>query len=372
MIIKNVLVFKDTNYFTPGQIIIENGRFCNSASSEHEVLDGKGCYAIPGLIDIHFHGSMGYDFCDASVEAIAAIADYQAQQGITAIAPATMTLPKDLLSQIMSTAASYTNTSGATLVGINMEGPFISADKKGAQASTHIIPCDSNLFRELQMASNGLIKLVDIAPEESGAMKFIQDLKDEVHISLAHTNADYITAKQAYDLGACHATHLYNAMSPFSHRDPGVVGAARDSSCMVELICDSVHIHPSVVRATFQMFGANRIVMISDCIRATGMPDGQYTLGGQDVTVIGNHATLTDTGSLAGSVTNLMDCLRIAVKQMGIPLETAVTCSTINPARAIGIEENYGSISTGKIGNVVLLNSDLQVEKTIINGMIYH
>lgn len=174
-------------------------------------------------------------------------------------------------------------------------------------------------------------------------------MKDKVHISLAHTNADYDTAMAAFDAGADHAVHLYNAMPSFTHRTPGVVGAVSDSVHVdAEMICDGVHIHPSVVRATFKMLGADRIILISDSMRATGMPDGQYTLGGLDVNVADGKATLVSNGALAGSATNLFECMKTVVKKMGIPLETAVACATENPARCLGISDEYGSISPGK------------------------
>ena len=199
-------------------------------------------------------------------------------------------------------------------------------------------------------------------------MDFIEALKDEVHISFAHTLADYDTAKKGYDLGADHATHLYNAMPAFTHRAPGVIGAAHDSShCFVELITDGVHIHPSVVRTTFDMF-KDRVVLISDSMRATGLDDGEYTLGGQAVKVEGNVATLVSDGALAGSVTNLMDCVRVAVQKMDIPLETAIAAATINPAKSVGLDDKYGSIKVGKVGNVVLLNEDLSLKEVIVNG----
>lgn len=374
MIIKNVSVFGEDHVFHPGEIRIKDGVFVStsegSGDASEELIDGEGCYAIPGLIDIHFHGCVGHDFCDGTLEALEAIATYEASVGVTAIAPASMTLSAEELEGIMRTAASYAANpvkGGADLVGINMEGPFISPSKKGAQAAKHIIPCNVELFRHLQKQANGLIKLVDIAPEEPGAMEFIDAVKDEVAVSVAHTAANYDIAKEAYDRGARHATHLYNTMPPFSHREPGVVGAVHDSKhAMAELICDGIHIHPATVRATFDMLGADRMVLISDSMRAAGMPDGQYTLGGQDVTVNGNRATLVSDGNLAGSVTNLMDCVRTAVKEMGIPLETAITCATINPAKAIGIDDRYGSIAPGKVGHVVLLDKELRLKKVIL------
>lgn len=368
MIIKNVLVYTEDKYFEEGTIYIENGMFAESANDDI-VIDGQGCYAIPGLVDVHFHGCMGADFCDGTPEAIATIAEYEASQGVTTIVPATMTLSEEELMKIMTNAGAYKSEKGAVLAGINMEGPFISAAKKGAQAATHIRKPDVEMFRKLQQASNGLIKLCDIAPEEEGAMEFIEAVRDEVNVSFAHTMANYDTAKKGYELGACHATHLYNAMPPFAHRDPGVIGAARDSEhVMVELICDGVHIHPAVVRATFEMFGEDRVVMISDSMRATGLSDGLYTLGGQDVKVVGKLATLVSDGAIAGSATNLMDCVRTAVLEMDIPLETAIGCATMNAAKSVGLYDKYGSITPGKVGNVVLLNYDLSLNTVIMNG----
>ena len=369
MQIKNVKVFTEEKQFQQGEIAIADGVFAKEADGE--VIDGEGCYAIPGMVDVHFHGCVGYDFCDGTEEAIAEIAKYEAAQGVTTIVPATMTLPEERGMEMSKIAGNYKATEGADLAGINMEGPFISPGKKGAQASTHIVKPDIAMFRRLQEAANGLYRLVDIAPEVDGAMEFIEELKEEVNISFAHTLADYDIAKKGYDLGANHATHLYNAMPPFSHRAPGVIGAAHDSAhCMVELITDGVHIHPSVVRTTFDMFGDDRVVLISDSMRATGMPDGEYTLGGQAVQVRGNRATLVEGGALAGSVTNLADCMRVAVKEMQIPLESAVAAATMNPAKSVGLYDKYGSITEGKVGNVVLLREDLSLKAVIQNGRV--
>lgn len=373
MLIKNVQVYTEEKKFETGEIVIENGVFSAGESSDNEVLDGEGCYAIPGLIDIHFHGCKGYDFCDGTEEAIEEIAKYEASVGVTAMAPATMTLPLETLDEILGTAAKYNQGvhDGADLIGINMEGPFISRVKKGAQDETYIIPCDVEVLHRFQKAANGLVKYIGVAAEEEGAMEFIEAVKDEITVSLAHTNADYETAKLAYDKGASHATHLYNAMPAFSHRAPGVIGAVADSShVMAELICDGVHIHPATVRTTFKMLGGDRIIFISDCMRATGMPDGLYTLGGLEVDVKGNKATLVSDGALAGSATNLLDCMRTAVKEMGIPLETAVACATVNPAKSLGEYDKYGSITPGKRGNVVLLDKELNLKAVVKDGKV--
>lgn len=379
MIIKNVKVYTESMEFVSKEIAIRDGRFAEvkDADPAEEVLDGEGCYAIPGLIDLHFHGCKGYDFCDGTKEAIARIAEYEASVGVTAIAPATMTLPVNELEEILAVAAKYKkeNASGgqgaADLVGVNMEGPFISEAKKGAQDERNIISCDAGICRRFLNASEGLVKFVGIAPERNeNAQEFIRQMKDEVHISLAHTNADYDTAMAAFEAGADHAVHLYNAMPAFTHRKPGVVGAVSDSAHVnAEMICDGVHIHPSVVRATFKMLGADRIVLISDSMRATGMPDGQYTLGGLDVNVAGGKATLVSNGALAGSATNLMECMKTVVKVMGIPLKTAVACASMNPAKCLGIYDEYGSIAPGKKGNVVLLDQDLELKAVVKDGI---
>lgn len=374
MIIKNVQIFRPDKTFETGDLAIKDGVFVPPEEGEGTVTDGKGCYAIPGLIDIHFHGCKGQDICDGSIDAIRTIAEYEASVGVTAIAPATMTLPVGTLEEVLRTAAAYCGVQGETeaeFVGINMEGPFISKAKKGAQDASYIISPDKAVFDRFQKAAGGLVKYIGIAPEAEGSMEFVDVLKDEVNVSLAHTNADYETAKEAFDRGACHVVHLYNAMPAFTHREPGVVGAAYDSKhCMAELICDGVHIHPAVVRATFDLFGDDRIILISDSIRATGMPDGEYTLGGQAVQVTGNRAKLVADGALAGSATNLMECLEIAVKEMHIPLESAVACATINPAKSLGIEDRYGTLEEGKTASLVLLNRNLEVEQVILRGKV--
>lgn len=374
MIIKDANIFTQDNRFVKGSVVVEKGRFVSIAEQpEHagevmKVIDAKDLYMIPGLVDIHFHGCMGADMCDGTKEALDVITQYEASVGVTSVCPATMTIPKDELSAVMKNAGAYAYHGGAHLVGINMEGPFISPAKKGAQAAENIMHCDYEYFNQLQDAAGGLIKLVDIAPEEAGAMEFIDKVKGKVVVSLAHTASDYDTAMEAIAHGASHATHLYNAMPPLNHRNPGVIGAVRDSdSCHVELICDGVHIHPSVIRATFAMFGAQRMILISDSMRATGLDDGEYTLGGQPVTVKGNLATLHD-GTIAGSATNLMDCMRFTVKHAGLPLETAVMCATANPAKEIGIFDEVGSIAVGKKADFVLLDQDLNLAGVYIDG----
>ena len=374
MIIKNGNVFQEDGSYKVTDLYIENGRL---VASEEEVtdkteLDASGLKVLPGLVDIHSHGAVRHDFSDADVDGLKVILQYERSQGVTSYCPTSMTLPKEELLKIFQTAKDVDqDETCARIVGINMEGPFLDPAKKGAQDERNIIPCDVEVCERFLKASEGLVKFIGIAPEESEeAISFIKSVKEKVNVSLAHTNADYETAKAAFEAGANHAVHLYNAMPPFSHRAPGVVGAVYDCKhVMPEIICDGIHIHPATVRATFEMMGADRMILISDSMRATGMPDGQYTLGGLDVKVVGKLATLVSDGAIAGSATNLMDCMRTVVKEMGIPLETAVACATMNPAKSLGVYEEYGSITEGKKANIVLLDKDLELQAVIKDGV---
>lgn len=377
MIIRNACVYTEEGRFEAKNIYIEGTEFADQPRQEKEVLAGEGCIAIPGLTDIHFHGCMGADFSDGNMRALDEIAGYEAKNGITTIVPATMTLPEELLQQSCEVACEFRKQQEvgkkekkAVLCGIHMEGPFVSEEKLGAQNPDYVRRADQKMFDRMQEKSGGMIRFVDIAPETDGAMDFIRDNKKRTVLSLAHTGADYDTAGKAFAAGACHVTHLYNAMTPFTHRNPGVIGAAVDAKAEAELICDGVHVHPSAVRMALKLFGEDRIIFISDSMRAAGLKDGTYTLGGQKVEVKGRYARL-ENGNLAGSVTNLMDCLRWAVKVAGIPLTTAVKCAAVNPAKSAGIYEKYGSITPGKAANLVLLRKeDLSIKSVILNGEI--
>lgn len=366
MVIRNASCFRSDGSFQVRDLCIEDGKFVSTAGGE--VLDAEGLTAIPGLVDVHFHGCVGHDFCEGTPEAIEAITRYEASVGVGAVCPATMTFPEEVLGKIADTAAAWrTADGGAELVGINMEGPFIAESKKGAQNAAYLHRPDADMFRRLQKRANGLFRLCDIAPEVEGGLACIRGIANEVRVSLAHTAADYETAKQAFQSGAKQVTHLYNAMQPYTHRAPGLIGAAYDFAETVELIADGVHVHPAAVRLTFSAFGDERVILISDSMMAAGMPDGQYELGGQPVTVRGNLATLAD-GTIAGSATNLLDCLRTAVREMGIPLGSAVKAATVNPAKAVGVYDRFGSLDTGKVANVILLDGELNVKSIILRG----
>lgn len=373
MIIRNAKVYTPQHTFAVQDLVIRNGRIVPHAMAEpgEQVIDADGLYALPGLVDIHFHGAVGHDFCDADPEGLQAIADFEASKGVLAICPATMTFSEEILNGIMDVAAAHKNERGADLVGINMEGPYISPKKVGAQNPKYVMGADAGMFRRLNERSGGLIKLVDVAPEEPGNLDFIKECSKEASISIAHTCTDYDTAKAAFAAGANHMTHLYNAMPGINHRDPGPIIAALEEGAMVELITDGVHIHPAMVRFTFSTFGDDHVVLIADSMMACGLPDGAYSLGGQAVTVRGPRATLTEhPDTIAGSATCLYDCMRHAVREMGVPLESAVRAASENPARCIGVDADYGSLAEGRYGNVILADADLNIKTVIRHGEV--
>ena len=372
MLIKNGLIFDLQEGFV-ARDLFTNGSTLSSASSDDTVLDAEGCYVIPGLVDVHFHGSCGEDFSDATLEGLQKIADYELSEGVAYICPAGMTLPEEQLTEICKTAKAFAETSrsGAELVGIHLEGPFLSEGKKGAQNGAYLRDPNAAMLLRLQEASGGLVKLVTMAPERDGAMELIDAAtQNGITVSVGHTTADYDTAKAAFDAGARHCTHLYNGMNSLHHRQPTVLGAAFDHpEVKAEIICDGIHIHPTVIRMTWALYGAHRMILISDSLRCCGMPDGRYMLGGQDIVVNGNRATLADNpNTLAGSNTSLLGCLRTAI-QFGIPVADAVRAATYNPAEAIGMTHRIGSLEEGKDATFLLLDKEtLEMKALVFKG----
>ena len=366
MIIKGGKVFQEDGSFLEQAIYINDHRLVDKAEyqDDGEVIDAEGLLVLPGLVDIHSHGAAGEDFSDGNSEGLKKILQYEKRCGITSYCPTSMTFPKERLRQIFASIKGAQTEDGATVVGINMEGPFLDPAKKGAHVEKWIAAPDVAFVRELNQDVDGLVRLVTLAPNMDGAEEFIKEMHEEVCISLGHTAADYDCASRAMKLGAHHVTHLYNAMQPFGHRAPGLIGAAMDDpECMVELICDGYHIHPSAIRAAFRMFGPERVILISDSMRATGMENGTYELGGQEVTVKDRKAVLKD-GTLAGSATNLYGCMCKAV-EFGIPLEQAIMAATANPARSIGIFDRVGSIRIGKQADLLLVSENLELKRVI-------
>ncbi|MCR4739765.1 MAG: N-acetylglucosamine-6-phosphate deacetylase [Lachnospiraceae bacterium] len=392
MRIVNAFFYGEDRRFHRGSIEIEGGVIrtldCEDGSlkgygsmdpgiqeTSSEDIDARGMYVIPGLIDLHFHGALGFDVCDGEMEDFKKIAAFELSEGVTSICPATMTLPDDQLCRVLECGRKFREEYGddngySELVGFNMEGPFISHAKKGAQNEAYIKPADIKTAERFIEAAGGLLKIIGLAPEESPDFEeYIKAVRDKVIVSLAHTNADYDTAMRAISAGASHAVHLYNAMSPFSHRDPGVVNAVFDSGNVnAELICDGIHLHPSAVRTAFCELTRDRVVLISDSLRAAGMPDGVYELGGQSVKKEGRLCTLFGTSTISGSVSSLYDCMVNTVKTMDIPLEDAVLCASYNPAKILGLSDRLGKISPGKQADLVIMDKDLNRKAVIKRG----
>lgn len=372
MRIINGQVFDLEQGFLSRDVLTDGGQIA-STSGDDQILDAAGCYVIPGLVDVHFHGCVGEDFSDATPDGLQKIADFELSQGVTYICPAGMTLPEDQLTAICKNTAAHRakNSGGAEVVGAHLEGPFLCMAKKGAQNGDYLHDPDAAMLKRLQEAAEGCVRLVTLAPEQPNSMEFIRAAVEMgVTVSVGHTTADYDTARAAFEAGASHATHLFNAMPPLAHRDPGVIGAAFDvPHVQPELICDGVHVHGSAVRAAFRLFGKERMILISDSLRATGMPDGEYPFGGQMIEVHGNRATiLGHPETLAGSITSLMGCLRQAVA-FGIPTADAVRACTYNPAQSIGIDGRAGTLDVGKEASIVLLDEkDLSIKAIVFKG----
>ena len=368
---KNANIYTEQFRFECGAFSVENGRFCRVlGEAAADAVDLQGAYVLPGLIDVHTHGNSGADFSDGNAAGVEKMARYMAKNGVTSFAPASMTLPYETLEKAFASARAFVDarlSDAAALRGIQMEGPFFSEKKKGAQNGAYLRNPDFEAFKALQDGCGGLVRIVDVAPELPGAEEFIRKAKALCTVSIAHTDADYDAARRGIAAGVTHLTHLYNAMPAIHHRKPGVIAAAAEAETVsAELISDGQHVHPASVRLAFRIFGASRMVLISDSLRCCGMPDGEYELGGQQVFLQGGVARLAD-GTIAGSATNLFDCMRRAVS-FGIPREDAIRAATYNPARQIGALSEVGSIADGKVADFVLCDAELNRQAVYLAG----
>ena len=372
MFYKNARIFASDFQFHTGAFEVKDGLFgaVLPENVPEDAVDLHGATVVPGLIDVHSHGNSGADFSDGDYEGLKKMAAFYLSCGVTSFAPASMTLPYDILEKAFATAVQLRDEAPAgcaRIMGIQMEGPYFSYKKRGAQNPDYLKEPDFEGFRKLFDDCDGMVRIVDVAPELPGAAEFVEKASKLCTVSIAHTDTDYDSAKAAVDAGVTHLTHLYNAMPAIHHRNPGPIPAAVENpNVQAELICDGYHIHPASVRLAFTMF-KNRMILVSDSGRCAGMPEGtQFTLGGQDCWLRGGVAKLAD-GTIACSAANLWDCLK-NVLSWNIPEEEAVRAATYNPAKALGVQDKVGSIAEGKYADFIVCAPDYSEKRIFLGG----
>ena len=373
MFYKNARIFTPEGIFRAGGFeVTEQGSFgaILPDTLPADAIDLSGATVIPGLVDVHIHGAVGADFSDGDPAGLEKMARHLAGCGVTSFAPASMTLPYRILEKALSTGAAFAKAEKpgcARFLGAHMEGPYFSEKKKGAQNADYLKTPDFDGFAALYHGCGGAIAIVDVAPELPGAADFAARAKELCTVSVAHTDSSYEDAAAAFAAGATHLTHLYNAMPGIHHRNPGVIPAAAEAPAVrAELICDGLHVHPAAVRLAFSIFGGERMILVSDALRCCGMPDGDYELGGQTVTLSGGVARLAD-GTIAGSATNLYDCMKNAIA-FGIPEEDAIRAATRNPAEAVGAAGRLGSIAPGLCADFLVCSPDYTQKRVFLGG----
>ena len=373
MFYKNARIFCDDFTFRQGAFEVVDGRFgaVLPENVPEDAIDLQGATVIPGLVEVHSHGAMGSDFSDGDYEGLKDMAAYYARNGVTSFAPASMTLPYDVLSKAFGNAKRLVEEKIpglSVLRGIQMEGPYFSYKKRGAQNADYLKEPDFEGFKALFDHCGGLIRIVDLAPELPGAAEFTEKASKLCTVSVAHTDSDYDSAKAVFDAGASHLTHLYNAMPPIHHRNPGVIPAASENeNVQAEIICDGYHIHPSSVRLAFAMF-PGRMILVSDSGRCAGQAEGyQFDLGGQMAQLCGGVAKLVGTDTIACSAATLWQCL-INVLSWDISEEEAIRAATYNPAKAIGADSVVGSITPGKVADFIICSPDYAEKRIFLEG----
>lgn len=335
--------------------------------SPDEKIDANGNYVFPGFIDIHIHGAGGFDTMDGTAEALENISKTIATKGVTGFLPTTMTMDKSSILAALDNVrnAMENGVSGAEILGVHMEGPFINVEKMGAQNPEYIMKPDYDLVKDYL----DIIKIITLAPEEDENHEFIKKLNEDVVLSIGHTNASYEQAMDAIENGISHATHTFNAMTPLNHRSPGVIGAVMNTDISCELIADCIHVHPGAFNVLIKVKGDEKVILVTDSMRAGCIKEGIYDLGGQEVIVKDGAARLR-TGSLAGSVLTLNVALKNIVENTDLNFSQAANMICQNPANLLGLGDSKGSISIGKDADFAILNEEYKVEKTILAGNI--
>lgn len=365
MIIKSDRVFKD-GQFKSAIIEVNDGKITDIREQGRADLELTGMYVLPGFIDIHTHGCAGFDTMDADVNGMLMMKKHMASKGVTSFLPTTMTMDFDKIKNAILCAkkASEINE-GAQIAGVYLEGPYFCHSKKGGQNADYLRNPDADETMEWIKAGDGLVKIISIAPELDGAKEFAEKMSPYIRVSVGHTDATY---EQVTESGIKHATHLFNAMSPFTHRAPGAIGAVLENEeCTAEIICDKIHVHPGALKLALKTKGSGNLAVISDSMRAAGMPDGEYDLGGQSICVKDGIAR-TKEGNLAGSTTNILDEFK-NLAQMGVPLEDIAVMTSQTPAKIANLK-NKGEIKVGNDGDFTVLDKDLNLVHTIVKGKL--
>ena len=373
MFYQNARIFTGDFTFKTGAFEVKDGKFGQILPENvpEDAIDLKGATVIPGLIEVHSHGNSGHDFSDGDYEGLKEIAKYFLSCGVTSFAPTSMTLPYDVLEKAFAAARRLADEEPegcSVLRGIQMEGPYFSYKKRGAQNADYLREPDFEGFKKLYDGCGGLVRIADIAPELPGAEEFVRKVKEYCTVSIAHTDCTYDQAKAAIEAGVTHLTHLYNAMPGINHRNPGVIPAAvENEKVRAEIICDGLHIHPASVRLAFSMFGGERMILVSDSGRCAGQPDGtEFELGGQIAKLQDGVARLSD-GTIACSATNMYQCV-LNCLSWGIAEEDVIRAATYNPACALGVQDVVGSIETGKQADFIVCSENYAKKRVFLAG----
>ena len=376
MLIKNCnIVYLDK--IEKGNILIENGKIKAINPKEEcdcEVIDGEGLFLSPGFIDVHIHGAGGHDTMDGTYEAINEISKVIVKHGTTSFTPTTMTVDKKDIRKAMSAIkeAKIKGTDGANVLGAHLEGPFISPKAIGAQNPNYLIDPTIENFNEMVGEDEDAVVSITMAPEVEGAKELATYLSDKgIVCSMGHTKANYEEAMDGIKCGFCHSTHLFNAMTPFTHREPGVVGAIFDSEITTETISDGIHISYPSLRTAYKQKGTDKVLLVTDAMMACGMQDGMYSLGGQDVEVKNGAARLL-SGSLAGSVLTLDKAIRNVYNNSNYPLNEIVKMASFNGAKYCRVDDKKGQIKENFDADLVLFDDNIDIKMTIVNGKIVY
>ncbi len=339
-------------------------KYCQESELKNKQIDLAGDYLGPGLIDIHIHGAKGYDVMDGSFKALAAISDYKLRQGVTGYLATPLTADNEKLHRVLDNIKDYREKNPDTnLLGVHLEGPFINREKAGAQNPAHIKSYSPELFSCWQSKLKDLLKIVTLAPEIEGAFSLLKILKEQEIIAAAgHSKADYQTMQQAFSSGINHASHLFNGMLGLHHREPGTVGACLDNDKIsVELIADGIHLHPAILRLVRRVKPLEQIILITDAMRAAGMEDGQYELGGLKVQIKEGEARLKESKQLAGSTISMLEAVKRFYQETDLNLQQAWQLASTNPARKLDLLETTGEIAAGKRADLVAFSADWHV-----------